>query len=129
MNNRFFEWIGLKKKLNDKNDIVPHVNEGDIWWISVGENIGREINGKSRKFSRPVIIFKKLAHGFYFVIPASTQIKNSSWYIYYQCQSIEAVACLHQARAVDHRRLLERMGELDSNDFGRIRDGFIKLYT
>jgi hypothetical protein len=30
---------------------------------------GSEIGGKSKLFSRPVIIFRKLAHGFYFVIP------------------------------------------------------------
>jgi hypothetical protein len=34
-------------------------------------SVRSEINGKSRLFSRPVIIFKKLAPGFYLVIPRS----------------------------------------------------------
>jgi hypothetical protein len=35
--------------------------------------VGSEINGKSKLFSRPVVIYKKLAHGFYFVVPTTTQ--------------------------------------------------------
>jgi len=50
----------------------------------VGErwrNVGSEINGKSALFSRPVIIYKKLSHGFYFVIPTTTQKKEGSWFV------------------------------------------------
>ena len=57
--NRFFEWIGLKQKLHQGTQSPPLVSAGDIWWASVGENVGSEINGKSKLFSRPVIIFKK----------------------------------------------------------------------
>lgn len=55
MGKRFSEWIGLKESLDERNIQAPHVNEGDIWWVSLGENVGWEINGKSREFSRPVI--------------------------------------------------------------------------
>ena len=60
---------------------APHVSEGEIWWASIGENVGAEINGKSQDFSRPIVIFRKLAHGFYFVVPLTTQIRNGSWYV------------------------------------------------
>jgi hypothetical protein len=55
---------GLQTKVASGTQSPPLVTAGDIWWASIGENVGSEINGKSRLFSRPVIIFKKLAHGF-----------------------------------------------------------------
>lgn len=129
MDKRFSDWINLKAELHEKNINVPHVNEGDIWWASIGENVGWEVNGKSRNFSRPVIILKKMARGFYFVIPATTQLKVGTWYIHYRHQSVHAVACIHQARAIDHRRLWSKMGRLDDSDFMRIKEGFMKFYT
>lgn len=99
-----------------------------MWWASIGENIGSEVNGKSVLFSRPVIIFKKLAHGFYFVVPTTTQKKEGSWYVGFTHQDKEIVACLHQARAIDYRRLSTKLGSLDTNDFTRVQEGFARLY-
>lgn len=56
---RFFEWISLKKSLDSIIIDPPYVSDGEMWWASLGHNVGSEIDGKSRLFSRPVIIFKK----------------------------------------------------------------------
>jgi mRNA-degrading endonuclease toxin of MazEF toxin-antitoxin module len=85
------------------------VSEREIWWASVGENVGSEINGKSALFSRPVIIYKKLSHGFYFVIPTTTQKKEKNWFVLVRYQRTDMAACLHQSRAIDHRRLSSRL--------------------
>ena len=61
-----------QRNLHSRKHQPPFVSEGDIWWASVGENVGSEINGKSDLFSRPVVIYKKLAHGFYSVVPTTT---------------------------------------------------------
>jgi hypothetical protein len=37
-------------------------------------------------------------------------------------------ACLHQARAIDHRRLASRLGQLDGDDFENVLSWFRKLY-
>ena len=124
----FLEWIGLKEKLHNAIHKPPLVSEREIWWASVGENIGSEIDGKNSLFSRPVIIFKKLAHGFYFVIPTTTKPREGSWYVSFRQQDKEMIACLHQARAIDHRCLSSKIGTLDDTDFARVRVGFKKLY-
>jgi mRNA interferase MazF len=126
--NRFLEWIGLKQKLHRGTQSPPLVSTGDIWWASIGENVGSEINGKSRLFSRPVIIFKKLAHGFYFVIPTTTKSKVGSWFVPFRQADRYMAASLHQARAIDHRRLSTKLGQLDDSDFDRVREGFWELY-
>ena len=125
---RFSEWFGLKKKLHERQQTPPLVSEREIWWASVGENVGSEINGKSAPFSRTVIIYKKLSHGFYFVIPTTTQKKEGSWFVRVRYQRTDMTACLHQARAIDHRRLSSRLGQLDGDDFENVQSGFRKLY-
>ena len=107
---------------------APYVSEGDIWWMSFGENIGSEINGKSEIFSRPGIIYKKLSHTFYLVVPTTTKLKDGSWYVRIRHQGKEMSACLHQIRSVDHRRLSSKLGRMDDTDFERLRKGFRNLY-
>ncbi|TSC75262.1 MAG: mRNA interferase, partial [Parcubacteria group bacterium Gr01-1014_33] len=107
---------------------APLVSEREIWWVSIGENVGSEIDGKSKLFSRPVIIFKKLAHGFYLVIPTTTQPRKGSWYVAFRQQGKDMIACLHQVRTIDYRRLSSKLGRIDGNDFTRIQEGFWKLY-
>ncbi len=125
---RFLEWIGLKEKLHNNEYRPPLVSHGDIWWASIGENVGSEINGKNDLFSRPVIIHKKLSHSFYFVVPTSTQTREGTWYVKFRHKELDTVACLHQARAIDYRRLSSKLGTLDDEDFERVKEGFRSLY-
>lgn len=125
---RFLEWIGLKQKLDSNESKVPYVSEGQVWWASLGENIGFEINGKDKNFVRPVLIFKKLSRHFYFVIPLTTQLKIGSWYLNYKHEERIITVCLHQARSIDYRRLHNKLGVIDEADFLRIQLAFQKLY-
>jgi len=125
---KFLEWIGLKENLHFKDPRVPYVSEGDIWWASLGENIGGEINGKSRLFSRPVVILKKLTHSLYFVAPTTTQARVGTWYVSFRQKNVPMASCLHQVRVIDYRRLSSRLGELDAVDFKHVKEGFHKLY-
>lgn len=125
---KFIDWIQLKYKLHSKQHRAPYVSEGDIWWASLGENIGYEINGKSERFTRPVIIFKKLSRSYYCVIPTTTQKKSGTWFAAFSQKNRECSACLHQIRTIDHRRLWSKLGELDTDDFSHIKEAFNNLY-
>jgi len=57
----FLVWFELKPKLNQNNHKPPLLQEREIWWCHLGENIGTEISGKSNNFTRPVVIYKKLS--------------------------------------------------------------------
>ncbi len=124
----FKKWIGLKEKIDAHKHEPPFVSQGDIWWAHIGENIGSEMNGKSDQFSRPVIIFKKLSHGFYFIIPTTTQQKTGTWFVPFRQKGKNMIACLHQARAIDHRRLTTKLGTLDDKDAESIKKAFSNLY-
>lgn len=59
MEKQFQEWIYIKRTLHEKVILPPYVREGEIWWTSIGENIGHEINGKSKFFFSPSIDIQK----------------------------------------------------------------------
>ena len=124
----FLAWIGIKEKLHNIKHFPPLVTERDLWWISFGDNVGSEINGKSRLFSRPGLILKKLSRGFYLVIPTTSQKKEGSWYVEILHEKKYMYLCLHQMRVIDYRRLSTRLGQVDSNDFEKIKEAFFKLY-
>lgn len=125
---RFLQWFGVKENLHNLVHTPPLVSERDIWWASIGENVGSEINGKSHQFSRPVIILKKLSHTFYFVAPTTSQPRQGTWYVRFTQQNREMFACLHQARSIDYRRLSSRLGTIDGDDFSAVKKGFRSLY-
>lgn len=125
---RFLEWIGLKEKLHNTDAESPLVRERDLWWVSIGENIGSEMNGKSRLFSRPALIIKKLAHGFFLVAPTTSQPHEGSWYVKIEQAGKDIFVCLHQIRTIDYRRLSTKLGQIDTNDFDKVKTAFWRLY-
>ena len=107
MNNdekHFEEWIILKKNLHN-NAKSPRIRDGEIWWCSFGENIGIEINGKSARFSRPVVIMRKLSSQGFMGIPLTSQEKSGSWYVAVTFRNKNIYAALCQARVMSVSRL------------------------
>jgi mRNA-degrading endonuclease toxin of MazEF toxin-antitoxin module len=126
---RFLEWIKLKEKLHINKHKSPHVTEGEIWWASLGENIGREINGKNDLFSRPVLIYKKLSRETFLGLPTTSQDRKGTWYVPITYSDFQVTVILAQARVMDTKRLSSRLGQLDESDFMKVENGFINLYS
>lgn len=123
------KWFPVKKKKhNTKPKKIQLVSEGDIWWTAVGENVGVEINGKSKYFSRPVLVFKKLSHLGFLGIPMTSQIHEGSWYTKIKFQNKIICAVLAQIRVLSAARLYGRMGKIDETDMNRIKNAFAALY-
>lgn len=126
---KFLEWIGLKEKIHNNNSTPPLFNEGEIWWCALGENIGIEINGKGKVFSRPVFVYKKLSKDGFLGIPLSTQIKKGSWYVEIFFQEQKHVVTLSQIRVLSSFRMYDIMGSLDDKEIAKIKNGFLRLYS
>ena len=125
---KFFEWIGLKERLHTHNYQPPFFKEGEVWWCYLGENVGIEINGKSDKFTRPVLIFKKYDKYSFLGLPLSTKNKIGSWYVPISFLGLIQVVILSQSRVLDYRRLDKKMGELDFIEVSKVSDAFIALH-
>ena len=125
---KFLEWIGLKEKLHSQNYEPPLFKENEIWWCYVGENIGVEVNGKSDKFTRPVLILKKYDKYSFFGLPLSTKNKTGTWYAPIYFLGISQVVVLSQSRMFDYRRLDRKMSELDALEVSCVKEAFVALH-
>jgi mRNA interferase MazF len=126
---KFLEWIGLKEKIHNKKSVPLYFNEGEIWWCAVGENIGIEINGKGKLFSRPVFVYKKLSKDGFLGIPLTTQEKKGSWFIEIDFKDKKNFANLSQIKIFSSSRMYEKIGSLDDKDIIKIKNGFLRLYS
>ena len=123
----FYKWIDTKKNIHNKGKI-PTVKEGEVWWGGIGENIGIEINGKSSRFSRPVLIMRKLSREGLMGVPLTSQEKSGKWYVEIEFLGEKQYAAICQARVYSANRLYDKMGTLPESDLQAVREGFLRLY-
>ena len=77
MQKDFDGWNNLKKKIDDKNSTELKkifCREREIWFCSIGLNVGSEQNGRNESFERPVLIFKKVSAETFLVLPLTSNI-------------------------------------------------------
>ncbi len=98
---RFLEWIGIKGKIHD-NESLPVFEEREMWWVSLGENVGHEEDGKGNTFERPFIVIRKFNKELLFGVPCSSVNKNSRYYFSIRIESKNLItsALLSQARVI-----------------------------
>lgn len=123
----FEEWIKLKEKLHFGAS-APQISEGDIWWCGIGENVGVEINGKSDRFSRPVLVMKKLSSQGFMGIPLTSQEKTGSWYAKFVFLGKNEYAALCQAKVMSASRLYSKIGQIPKTDLNIVKKAFHELY-
>src|SRR6266446_7685513 len=58
MQKDFPGWHRQKAQLHAQHQ-TPTFQEREIWWCSVGVNVGHEMDGKNQFYNRPVLIVRK----------------------------------------------------------------------
>lgn len=115
----FDKWNEYKKAI-DKNGRLVNFHEREVWWCSVGINIGSEQDSYSAEFRRPVIIVKKFTSTIFWAIPLTTRIKVEDNRITFKFNGVRSDALVLQMRALDCRRLVSKMGNLSQTEFNMI---------
>ena len=126
MEKEFQKWSKRKEGL-DKRSRIPSFNERDVFWCSIGINIGDEENGKSELFARPVLVFKKFSTNLFWGIPLTTQIKDSDYYLKVQFRERNNSIMISHLRLYDSKRLGLRMGKLDIAEYNKVIESIINL--
>jgi len=73
----FDSWNEKKKVLNTRklsDDFF--VLEGEIWWASLGVNVGKEIDGKNGEFERPVLVLLVIDYDALWTLPVTSTLKD-----------------------------------------------------
>jgi mRNA interferase MazF len=116
----FDVWNREKKSIHKTPDAL-YFREREIWWVSIGVNVGFEEDGKNEYFTRPVLVFKKFSKNVFLGIPLSTTKKEGKYYFKFRFLVGESTAPLSQIRLFDTRRLKDKMGKLEDETFQKIR--------
>ncbi len=114
----FDTWNVTKKTVDEKvinEDFFFH--EREVWWCSLGLNIGVESDGKNDNFERPVLIIKKFNTFMIWIIPLTTQKHDTNHFSKIHHELSESWACLTQIRTISTKRLLRKIGMTNKNDF------------
>ena len=121
------------RKINNKKRKFYKFKEGEIWFCSVGANIGTEICGKNKYFDRPVLILRKSGRSFICLPLTSKKSTNKNFqfdnsYEWNNCVT-RSFVYFASPKCFDILRLRRRIKRLSDDDFIRIRNLSKEFYS
>lgn len=129
----FDNWNDSKKLIN-KNDRQVFGYPREVWWCSLGVNIGAEIDGKNENFERPVVIMKVYNKEMMFVLPTTGRAREDKFHMPIEIGAIDqktgepyrktVYIKLTQARVISNKRLIRKVDVINEDDFKRIQNAF-----
>lgn len=127
----FEGWLPVKEQINNEEK-APTFKEREIWWCSIGINVGYEMDGKNRHYNRPVLIVRKFNTRLFWGVPLTTQVKDNPYYFLLDYQGKDGnprkrCVMLSHLRLYDSKRLHDKMGRLSHQDFENVRDALRNL--
>ena len=126
MKKNFDEWNKVKKELN-RSRFSGFVHEREIWWCSLGVNIGHEEDGKNKYFERPVLVVKKWSRETVVVLPLTTKVKRDKYHFVFMHNSVDFAVILSQIRLISTNRLTRRIRKMGNRQFGKIKEALSEL--
>ncbi|MBI4158282.1 MAG: type II toxin-antitoxin system PemK/MazF family toxin [Candidatus Yanofskybacteria bacterium] len=126
-NKDFKKWHGIKENLDGrKSEVFFH--EREIWWCSLGVNIGFEQDGTGKDFQRPIVIIKKFNLDACLAVPLTTTQKKGKYYFKVgEVDGREATAVFSQVRFINRKRLANKVGVLEENIFNKLFEAIIQV--
>lgn len=125
MKKDFIKWHGIKKELHEHSSEV-FFHEREVWWCSLGANIGFEQDGTGEDFQRPVIILKKFNLDVGLVIPLTGREKTGKYYFAVgEVDGRKATAVISQVRFIDRKRLANKIGVVEEETFSRLTQAIV----
>ena len=118
MSKDFTEWHS-KKSAIDRIEKRPFFHEGEIWWCTLGLNVGFEQDGGGEDYLRPIIIYKKFNNEIFWAIPLTHTDKRTKYYFQLSNEdnSEKSTAIVSQIRLMDGKRLSHKLGNVTKEDF------------
>jgi mRNA interferase MazF len=124
----FDTWNEMQKHLNSEDRNV-NIRAGEIRWVAFGVNIGSEIDGKGRSFTRPALIIHVIGSNLALVVPLSTKVKEIVGYVPFEFQGRTVSLCVHQSRTISQKRILSRKGRISEKKLLEIKDQIKKFFA
>ena len=116
----FDSWNGIKKTIEEvKNNAF--CKPAEVWWCSLGLNIGFEQDGKNELFERPVLVVRRFNKYVFWGVPLSTKIKpENPHYLQLRHEEQDYSAIVSQLRLYDSKRLQRKMYKIEKTELLKV---------
>jgi mRNA-degrading endonuclease toxin of MazEF toxin-antitoxin module len=126
MKQKFDNWNNLKQIIENKN-LIPF-KQGEIYFMSVGQNIGHEVYGKKELYLRPVLVYRKLSKQTFIGIPLSSKEKDGTYFFTFRyTKKTLSTALLNQIRVFDIKRAEYFDGNIKISDLAKLKNKLLNL--
>ena len=118
MEKNFDGWNSIKKSLDAK--LINHnlfFHEREVWWCSIGMNVGAESDGKHENFERPCLIVKKFNNAMLWVVPLTSKEKVGPHFLKITHEAGVSWAYISQLKTISTKRLVRKIGMVPKSEF------------
>lgn len=126
MRKDFDKW-NIKKKEIHSQKLAVFCHQREIWWCSLGTNIGFEQDGTGRNFDRPVLVIRGFNESIFFGAALTSNNRKGKFYFPIgKVEDREASVILSQVRLIDTKRLIKKAAIIDKDLFEKIKNALKK---
>jgi mRNA interferase MazF len=124
----FDGWNGIKKIVdNESQNKLYHKRE--VWWCYLGTNVGFEQDGTGNDRMRPVLILRGFSPQVCIVLPLTTSKKENPYHVFIgEVGKKEASVIISQIKLIDTKRLVDKIGFINTEIFETIRKAVKDLF-
>jgi len=123
---KFIEWTKLKIRIHFSTRII-YFREREVWWASLGINIGFEQDGKNKNFTRPILVFKKFNQDLLWALPLTSKLRNNKYYFQIEYNQRKYSVILSQLKLISSKRLIRKIRKISVVDYYNIKTAIKKL--
>ena len=123
----FDTWNKEKKNLENIGHDTLAFHEREIWWCSIGFNLGDEQDGKNELFERPILVLKKFNNKIAWVLPMSAKPKDGIHYHSLEHEGKKFTVILSQLRLISIKRFRRFVRKISPHQFSLIQDKLINF--
>ncbi len=128
----FNKWNKIKKDVSMKL-ISPNCKAREVWWCTIGKNIGVEQSCKDDTFSRPVLVIKVFNRDMFWGLPitsSNSNDKKSNSKFHYDVSGVpklKGYVTISQLRTFDNKRLIRKIVKIEKEMLEEIKEKIIDI--
>lgn len=115
----FSGWHRKKSQIESSGQQVLF-REREVWWCSIGLNVGTEEDGKNERFERPVLIIRKFNTDLFWALPLTSTQKENEYYFKFHLHDRQSSVIISQLRTLSQKRLVRKIAKIGKIQFGEV---------
>lgn len=120
-------WNENKKEIERALPLELKFREREVWYCSIGLNVGDEQDGKNDLFERPVLVIKKFNAGLAWVLPIASKRVDSEYYHHVPSNMGGFTVVLSQLRIISVKRFNRRIFKIHEKPFAAVIQRLVRI--